>query len=97
MRFKANPGDRYLLLLANTEYIRESYLALACYDGQTPIANKLPAELQLDLNNYPRWNPPGTARGALVDWYGAVGPGSKYSVWFDEDDEGAEATPSACG
>ena len=89
MRFKANPGDRYLLLLANTEYIRESYLPLACYNGQTPIANKLPAELQLLLSDYPRWRwrPPGTARRALVDWYGAVGPGSKYSVWFDEDEE----------
>ena len=26
-----------------------------------------------------------------MDWHHAVGPGSKYSVWFDRDEEGAEA------
>lgn len=44
-----------------------------------------------------RWKPPTTARSAIVDWHDAIGPGCKYSVWFGENEEGAEARSSACG
>ena len=76
--------------------LRVHYLPLACYNGQTPVVNKVPAQLLPVLDEFPRWDPLTTARGAVVDWYGAVGPGSKYSVRFAEDEDGAEARSSAC-
>lgn len=45
---------------------------------------------------FPRWTPPDTECSAIVDSYNAVGRDSTYFVWFDEDEEGAEAVSSAC-
>ena len=39
--FGQSPGDRYLLLLANTGYIGQYSLQVACYNGQTPIAHAI--------------------------------------------------------
>lgn len=91
-----NPGDRYLFLLANTANIGQYSLPLACYNGQTPIACAIPADLRPLLDEFKRWEPPTTVRSAIVDWHGAVGPGKQYSVWFSEDEEGAETMLSTC-
>jgi hypothetical protein len=75
IRLRQSPGDRYLLLLANTGYIGQYSLLLACYNGQTPIAHAIPAGLQPLLEDFPRWEPPIAPHSALVDWHDAVGPG----------------------
>ena len=88
IRLRQSPGNRYLLLLANTGYIGQYSLPFACYNGQTPIAPAILADLQPLLEDFPRWEPPITPRSALVDWHDAVGQGSTYSVWFHEHEEG---------
>ena len=101
-RLRDNANDHYLLLLDNTEYMGRSDanacgLHLACLNGQTPATLPIPHDLMADLDGFPRWTPPGTDSSAIVEWYNAIGPGCKCSVWFDEDEEGSEARPSACG
>ena len=57
-RLRAHSGDRYLLLLANTEYMGGSYLPLACYNGQTPITCAVPPDLRPRVDGFERCEPP---------------------------------------
>ena len=101
-RLQEHQLDHYLVLLDNTEYMGNSdghdcSLSLACYNGQTSTTQHVPRKLRPSLDRFQRWTPPGTdSSSAIVHWYDAVGRGSKYSVWFGEDEEGAQARPSAC-